>query len=130
MESFDAGFISATEAKKFGKFSNARDMDKFIIEHGIPLLSGGSGKFNYRVHKPSLNSALLKAHSFKLQKARTTPPSKELSAWRKANGAVLALRNAISKEKDAGKVKSLKEQLGGKTTKARNLYKEYKATKG
>ena len=125
MASFDEGFISAKEAREFGKFSSNRDMDKFLIEHQIPLLASGSGPYNYRVYQPALHEALMSVHSFTLLKPRKTPPPPELRAWRKMNGQILALNNKIENTTDAAEKKRLSSQLGGFKTKAAVLKKEY-----
>ena len=131
MGSFADGFCSPAEAKAFGNFSTYRALDKFIIEYEIPIWDQGStkkDKTNYLVHKESLQSALMTAMTSHLTRARTKKASPELTAWRKANGGVLAHKLKMDKETDEAKKKTLNSQLGGLATKAKTAYEKYEAS--
>ena len=133
VERFDAGFISTADAMAYAGFGDARELDRFVIDHNIPLLKGGGGKYTYRVHRGRLEQALMEVHSFSLSKARAKEPHALLTAWRSANGTWLALRNKHNKEveengKGGKEEMSLKGKMGSAKANANTARAEWEAT--
>ena len=130
---FDAGFISSADAMAYAGFDDIRQLDRFVIDHSIPLLKGSGGKHTYRVHQARLEEALMSAQSFTLTKARSKEPHPLLTVWRRANGTWLALRNKHVKElekngKGGKEALSLQGKVGSAKSQANQARAEWEAT--
>ena len=128
MRPYDADFISAKDAMTYLKLKDPRALDAFVVKHKIPLLRDGKGKHDYRVNGAVLQEVVMATMAYQLTRVRSKPINPKLTAWRRANGLLLATKNKMEAATTEAIRNKHRAALGGLTKNVRSAREEWEAT--